>query len=72
MQVYKITPTTSYSYGCALIAADNREQAIKTFREEKDYNNWEYDELNCVCNIVDKLHYYCEESTIILNYIGSE
>ena len=45
---------------------------IKTFRKSDDRNDYDYDELKCVCNIVDKLHYYCEESTIILNHIGAE
>ena len=72
MQVYKITPTTEYSHGCALVAADSREQAIETFRNESEYNEYTYTDDKCVCNIVDKLHYYCEEPTIILNHIGAE
>lgn len=72
MQVYKITPTTSYSYGCALVAADNREQAIETFRKTSEWYDYDYDNLECCCDIVDKLHYYCEESTVILNHIGAE
>ena len=72
MQVYKITPTVSYSWGCALVAADNREQAIETYRNADERYYYDYDDLKCVCNIVDKLYYYCEESTIILNHIGAE
>ena len=72
MQVYKITPTVSYAWGCALVAADNREQAIETYRKTDEHYDYEYDDLKCVCNIVDKLHYYCEKSTVILSHIGAE
>lgn len=72
MQVYKITPTISYSYGCALVAANNREEAIRIYKEDDEKNAWEYDEYKEVCNIVDKLEYDCVEPTIILDTIGAE
>ena len=72
MQVYKITPKIAYSYGCALVAADSKEQAIETYRNKDEFTDWNYDFLNCECDIVEKLHYYCESATIILDEIGSE
>ena len=38
MQVYKITPTISYSWGCALVAANNREEAIKVYKDNDEQN----------------------------------
>ena len=72
MQVYKITPTINYSYGCALVAANYREEAIHTYKNDNEYNFREYEEYKCVCNIVDKLEYDCVEPTIILDTIGAE
>jgi hypothetical protein len=72
MQVYKITPTTEYSYGCAIVAANNREEAIKTFRDDDDYNDMLYDDAKCVCNIIDKLDYDCSEPTVIVDTIDEE
>ena len=72
MQVYKITPTIDYSWGCALVAANNREEAIKIYKEDDERNAWEYDEFREVCNIVDKLTYDCVEPTVILDTIGAE
>ena len=72
MQVYKITPTTEYSYGCAIVAANNREEAIKTFRDDDDYNDFLYDDAKCVCNIIDKLDYDCSEPTVIVDTVQEE
>ena len=72
MQVYKITPTTEYSYGCAIVAANNREEAIKTFRNSDDFNDMLYDDTKCVCNIIDKLNYDCSEPTIIVDTVDEE
>ncbi len=72
MQVYKIIPTTEYSYGCAIVAANNREEAIKTFKDDDDYNDFLYDDTKCVCNIIDKLNYDCSEPTIIVDTVQEE
>lgn len=71
MYCYKIKPNSSGSGGCALIAAHNTDEAIKTFCKD-DYNDWEYDLLNCTCNVVNGLHYDSETSKIIFNHIYSE
>ena len=72
MQVYKITPTTEYSYGCAIVAANNREEAIKTFKDFDECNPSLYDETKCVCNIIDKLNYDCSEPTVIVDTVDEE
>lgn len=72
MQVYKITPTTEYSYGCAIVAANNREEAIKTFRNSDDFNDMLYDDTKCVCNIIDNLDYDCSEPTVIVDTVAEE
>lgn len=72
MQVYKITPKTAYSYGCALVAANNREEAIKTYRDKNEFSDWNYDFLQYVCNIVDKLEYDSIKPVVIVDEIGSE
>ena len=72
MQVYKITPTTEYSYGCAIVAANNREEAIKTFKNFDEFNDILYDDTKCVCNIIDKLDYDCSEPTVIVDTVQEE
>lgn len=72
MQVYKITPTANYSYGCAIVAANNREEAIKIFKEYDDFNDVLYDDSKCVCNIIDKLDYDCSKPTIIVDTVQED
>ena len=72
MKVYKITPKIAYSYGCALVAANNRKEAIKTYKNKNEFCDWNYDFLQCVCNIVDKLEYDSFEPTVIIDEIGAE
>ena len=69
MQVYKIIPKADYSYGCAIVAANNREEAIQTFKDYDDLNYIVYDESKCVCNIIDKLDYDCSEPTVIVDTV---
>ena len=72
MQVYKITPTISYSYGCALVAANNREEAIETYKNDYDDNPLYYQNYECVCDIVDKLTYDTDKPTVILDTIAAD
>ena len=72
MQVYKITPTTEYSYGCAIVAANHSEDAIKAFKDFAEFNDMLYDDTNCVCNIIDKLTYDCSEPTVIVDTVQEE
>lgn len=71
MQVYKITPTINFSYGCALVAANNRDEAIKIYRAKNEFTDYQYVDYNCVCSIIDRLEYDCVEPTIILDTIGA-
>ncbi len=72
MKVYKIIPTTEHSYGCAIIAANNREEAIKLFKDFDKFNDVLYDNARCVCTIIDKLDYDCSEPTIIIDTVQEE
>lgn len=72
MQVYKIEPTVSYTYGCALIAAKTEDEAIDLFRTSNDYRDYEYDIYNCSCKFMEGLDFKTDIATIILDTIGSE
>lgn len=71
MQVFKIEPTTPYSYGAAIVAARNSEEAIKTY-----YNtvSREYIYYNCCCecNIIVGLDYQTDSPVLIFDKIWSE
>ena len=71
MQVYEITPTSDYTYGCALVAADSIERAINFYCKD-EYNDFIYTEYLCTCNIVPKLEYDTTYPAVILNTIGCE
>ena len=72
MQVYKIEPTTAYTYGCALIAAKTEDEAIDLFRTSNEYRDFEYDEYNCSCEFIEGLDFKTDIATIILDKIGYE
>lgn len=72
MQVYKITPTSDYSYGCAIVAANTREEAIETFKDYDNFNDVLYYDTNCVCNIIDKLDYDCSKPTVIIDTVQED
>ena len=71
MQVFRINPTKSYSYGVALVAARDTDEAIKIFTET-EFRNWEYDEFQCTINIIVGLDYNTKEPTLILDTLTSE
>ena len=54
MQVFKIEPTTIYSYGIALVAARNSEEAINIYCAT-EFRNEGYTDLGCTCNIIGGL-----------------
>lgn len=72
MLVYKIEPTYRYAYGCALVAANNEDEAINLYRNSNEYRDYSYEEYDCVCELVDNLVYNCEEPTIIIDTVNSE
>lgn len=71
MYCYKIEPHNGYSGGCAIVAAHNVDEAIKTFCKD-EYNDYEYDMFHCTCNVVNGLHYDSETPKIVFNHIYSE
>ena len=71
MQVFKIEPTSIYSYGIALVAARNTEEAIKTYCDT-EFGNYAYDDFGCTCNIVIGLDYKTNSPALIFDKIGSE
>ena len=71
MQVFKIEPTTAYSYGAAIVAARDSEEAIKIYCST-EFRNYIYDECECTCNIIVGLDYETHNPTLIFDKIGSE
>ena len=71
MQVFKIEPTIPYSYGAAIVAARNSEEAIKVYCAT-EFRDYMYDECKCTCNIIVGLDYETNSPMLICNKIGSE
>ena len=71
MQVFKIEPTTPYSYGAAIVAARDLEEAIKIYCDD-EFRNYMYDEYCCECNIIIGLDYQTNSPVLIFDKIGSE
>ena len=69
MQVFKIEPTISYSYGIALVAARNSEEAINTYCAT-EFRNEGYIDLRCKCNIVVGLDYKINSPAVIFDKIS--
>ena len=70
MNVYKIVPNGNYVYGVAIVAAYDEEQAINTFINAGEYQEFEYDEYNCDCVLIHNLEYKGDNSKLILDSIG--
>ena len=71
MQVFKIEPTIPYTYGAAIVAARDSEEAIKIYCAT-EFRNYIYDECECTCNIIVGLDYETNNPTLIFDKIGSE
>ena len=71
MQVFTIEPTTIYSYGIALVAARDSEEAIKVYCAT-EFREYMYDEYGCTCNIIVGLDYETNSPALIFDKIGSE
>ena len=71
MQVFKIEPTTIYTYGIALVAARDSEEAIKVYCAT-EFREYMYDNYRCICNIIVGLDYETNNPTLIFDKIGSE
>ena len=71
MNVYQIIPTESYCGGIALVAANNKQEAINIFLYE-EFRTYEYDNCNCMCTIMKDLDYSGDEPTVIVDAIYME
>ena len=71
MQVFKIEPRAPYTYGAAIVAARDSEEAIKVYCAT-EFRSYNYDELECTCNIIVGLDYKTNKPTLIFDKIGSE
>ena len=71
MQVFKIEPTIAYSYGAAIVAARDSEEAIKVYCST-EFREYMYDDCECTCNIIVGLDYETNSRTLIFDKIGSE
>lgn len=69
MQVFKIEPTNIYSYGIALVAARNTEEAIKIYCAT-EFGTYAYDDCGCTCNIIVDLDYETNSPTLIFDKIS--
>lgn len=71
MQVFKIEPRAPYTYGAAIIAARDSEEAIKTYCAT-EFREYKYDEFVCECNIIVGLDYQTNNPALIFDKIDSE
>ena len=69
MQVFKIEPTSIYSYGIALVAARNTEEAIKTYCAT-EFGTYAYNDCGCTCDIIVGLNYETNIPILILDKIS--
>ena len=71
MQVFKIEPNAPYTYGAAIVAARDSEEAIKVYCAT-EFREYMYDEYGCTCNIIVDLDYKTNTPTLIFDKIDSE
>ena len=71
MQVFKIEPRAPYTYGAAIVAARDSEEAIKVYCAT-EFREYMYDEYGCECNIVVGLDYQTHNPVLIFDKIDSE
>ena len=71
MQVFKIEPRAPYTYGAAIVAARDSEEAIKVYCAT-EFREYIYDDYECTCNIIVGLDYETNSPTLIFDKIGSE
>ena len=70
MQVFKIEPTIPYTYGAAIVAARDSEEAIKVYCAT-EFREYMYDECKCTCNIIVGLDYETNKPTLIFDKMAS-
>ena len=70
MQVFKIEPRAPYTYGAAIVAARDSEEAIKVYCAT-EFRDYMYDECKCTCNIIVGLDYETNKPTLIFDKMAS-
>ena len=70
MQVFKIEPRAPYTYGAAIVAARDSEEAIKVYCAT-EFREYMYDECKCTCNIIVGLDYETNKPTLIFDKMAS-
>ena len=71
MQVFKIEPRAPYTYGAAIVAARDSEEAIKVYCAT-EFREYMYDEYGRTCNIIVGLDYETINPALIFDKIDSE
>ena len=71
MQVFKIEPRAPYTYGAAIVAARDSEEALKVYCAT-EFREYIYDEYGCTCNIIVGLDYDCSEPTVIIDTVQED
>ena len=71
MHVFKIEPRAPYTYGAAIVAARDSEEAIKVYCAT-EFREYMCDDYGCTCNIIVGLDYETNSSALIFDKIGSE
>ena len=66
MKVYRIFPTAIFCCGAAYVAANDVEEAIKTFCED-DFRDHEYKYGECTCNYVTDMSYDIDKPFVIFD-----
>ena len=69
MQVFKIEPRAPYTYGAAIVAARDSEEAIKVYCAT-EFRNDGFNDLACECNIIVGLDYETNSPTLIFDKIS--
>jgi hypothetical protein len=69
MQVFQIKPLAPYSYGVALVAARDKNEAINIYCSDY-FRNYLYDDLKCECDSIAGLDYKTDNPMLLFNKIG--
>ena len=71
MQVFKIEPRAPYTYGAAIVAARDSEEAISIYCKT-EFREYKYDTIGCECHIVAGLDYQTRYPVLIFDKIDSD
>lgn len=71
MECFKIKPSTAYTGGCVIIAANNAEEAMSEFRKNSYYDDLCRTDV-FTCNIIPGLEYDTDVPKVIVDEIYIE